>query len=167
MQIGRLFHKKLQKNTRKILESKPGIRRDQTSTQVRPSDFFNFLQKIDIFRRSFIIIWTDLDKCFHIVSKKIMVDKSFRIFVFLNEATLIFFTFCSFPGHFRQIICSNFILMFFKDRCRIYRRFQNRSWIQNPSIPSRDIPIFLAQLLQNRRFLEKSKNSKIVKIASF
>jgi hypothetical protein len=82
MQIGRLFHKKLQKNTRKILELKPGIRRGQTSTQVRPSDFFNFLQKIDIFKKSFINYCTNLDKSFHIVSKKIMVHKSFRMFVF-------------------------------------------------------------------------------------
>jgi hypothetical protein len=87
MQIGRLFHKKLQKNTRKILESIPKIRRGQTSTQVRHSKIFNFLQKIDIFGSSFIIFCTNLDKSFHIVSNKFMVYKSFRIFVFLNEAT--------------------------------------------------------------------------------
>jgi hypothetical protein len=90
MQIGRLFHKKLRKNTRKILESKPGIRRGQTSTQVRPLDFFQFFQKIDIFRRSCIIFYTYLERIFHIVSKKIIVHKSLRMFVFLNEATLNF-----------------------------------------------------------------------------
>jgi hypothetical protein len=129
MQISRLFHKKLQKNTRKILESKPAIRRGQTSTQVRPSDFLQFSSKFDIFKRIFIIYCTNLDKSFHIVSKKIMVYKSLRMFVFLNEATLIFFIFCSLPGPFRQIICSNIIFMTFKDLCTIYRRFQIRSWI--------------------------------------
>ncbi len=53
VQIDRLFHKKLQKNTRKILESIPGIRRDQTSTQVRPSDIFQFSSKNQHFYKEF------------------------------------------------------------------------------------------------------------------
>jgi hypothetical protein len=57
-------------------------------------------------------------------------------------------------------LCSNFILMSFKKYGRIYQRFQIRSLIQNPSIPSQDIPHFLAQLLQNHHFQEKLKNFK-------
>jgi hypothetical protein len=42
-----------------------------------------------------------------------------------SKRLLHFFTFCSLPGYFRQIICSDIILMSFEDQCRIYRRFQN------------------------------------------
>jgi hypothetical protein len=53
MQIGRLFHKKLQKNTRKILESKLVTRRGQTSTKVRPSDIFQFSLKNKHLKKAF------------------------------------------------------------------------------------------------------------------
>jgi hypothetical protein len=98
-----------------------------------------------------MVFCKNLDKSFHIVSKKILVNKGLRIFVFLNEATLDFFTFCSLPGYFRQIICSNIILISFEGQCEIYWRYQIRSWIQNQSILSRDISLFLTQLLQNHR----------------
>jgi hypothetical protein len=104
-----------------------------------------------------------LDESFHIVFKNIMVHKDLRIFVFLSEAILNFFTYSRLQLQFKQKKCSNFILMFFESQCRIYRRFQNCSLIQSPSILSRDISHFLAQLLQNRHFMEnieKIKNFK-------
>jgi hypothetical protein len=48
-----------------------------------------------------MIICKNLDKGFHIVSKKFLVNTALRIFVFLNEATLRFFS----PSvHFRGIL---------------------------------------------------------------
>jgi hypothetical protein len=53
MQMGRLCHGKLQKSTRKILDSIPVIRRGQTSTQVRQSDVFQFSSKNQHFYKEF------------------------------------------------------------------------------------------------------------------
>ncbi len=84
-----------------------------------------------------------------------MVHKDLSIFVFLREAISSFFTYSWLRLHFKPKFCYNFILMYFQNQCRIYQRFQIRSLIQNPSILSQDIPLFLAQLLQNSRFLKR------------
>ncbi len=151
MQFDGLFHKKLQKHTRKILVSKLIGRWSKAS---RHRIFFAFHQKFNVFRRSFHNFCKNLGESFHIMSRKIIVQKGPWIFVFLNEAILSFFTYSRLQLHFKPKNFSNFILMFFKSQCRIYQRFQNCSLIQNQSILSRDIPHFLAQLLQNRHFLE-------------
>ncbi len=88
-------------------------------------------------------------------SKNIMAQKGLRIFEPLNEAILSFFTYSRLRLLLQQKLCSKIILMSLENQCRIYRGFQIRSLIQNPSILSRDITVFLTQLLQNRRFLEK------------
>ncbi len=67
------------RNSRKILEKFLTQYPEFAEVKRRPKSdhriFFNFLQKIDIFRRSFMIFCTNLDKSFHIVSKNIMVHK--------------------------------------------------------------------------------------------
>ncbi len=98
------------------------------------------------------------------VSKNIIVLKACWIFAFWNDTILSFFTYSRLWLHFTPKFSSNFILMSFDKQCRIYRSFQIRSLGWNPTILSWDIPIFLAQLLSNRHFQEKSMNSKIYKI---
>ncbi len=149
------------RNSRKILEEFLCWNPSVAEVKRRPLDFLNLLQKFSIFRRLFVKFCKNLDASFHIVSKNIMVLKWFRIFVFLNEVICSFFTYSQLQLHFKQKFGSNFILVSLANQCRIYHCFQIRSLIQNWSILSRDIPLFLAQLLQNRRFQEKSKDSKI------
>jgi hypothetical protein len=47
---------------------------------------------MNIFRKLSKNFCENLDKSFHVVSKNIMVNKGFRIFVFLSEAILSFVT---------------------------------------------------------------------------
>ncbi len=146
------------RTSRKILEKFLCQYSDFAVIKRRPKSkrliFFNFLQIFSISTRLFIDFFKNLDKNFHIESKNIAAQKGLRIFELLNEAILSFFTYSRLRLLLEQKFCSKIILMSFENQCRIYRGFQVRSLIQNPSMLSRDITVFLAQLLQNRRFLE-------------
>jgi hypothetical protein len=91
------------------------------------------------------------------------VHKGLRIFVFLNEAILSFFTHSRMRLHFKSKFCSNFILKSLENQCRIYRRFQIRFLSENVIILSRDITHFsgstTAKLLSGQEFLHVFQHS--------